>query len=340
MSSVSASSCGSSMTVDVIDPINRTGKIIVPLCKIAETKGLSDYLAEQSGSASRRTIKDLSLCLLSLKGKCFAGSRCNQVHVDRTFIEEMREKAASSCNCCAAHGDVHATGYLVDAHRSIYIGGERYELKDCARTGPLDHILRATPAPAIVSMAWSKICRLHREGRCKFGKDCKYVHLCKNASPSVAGPTMAASPKPLPTFATRAVVEAASATENACDLSIRSVSESSDRTLTPPSTARHSLAEACPLSESSSCLPLDMKAVKTSPVSSMRMCQLFEDDDLCLHSVRQEQSISESVLNWTLPVGRCLALEELAAEMSQLVVSPFTSPTYPSAMSVVASLRL
>src|SRR5262249_7312768 len=86
--------------VEVIDPVNRTGKMVVPRQHISqETRGLLDHLvAEKTGQWARcnRTVRDLSLCLLFVKGRCHAGARCNQVHVDAPYVEEKRSQALAS----------------------------------------------------------------------------------------------------------------------------------------------------------------------------------------------------------------------------------------------------
>ncbi|CUG92293.1 Hypothetical protein, putative [Bodo saltans] len=168
------------LSIHVIDPLNRTGKVAIPSHLVSDTKGLEDYRA----AATRRENKDFSLCLLFQKGKCNAGSRCHQVHACADFVADLRRKAASAKCCCAEHGDLHSDGYAA-APQLIRLmesdGSSRtFTLASFARTSCLDHILRNVRG-LDVKVPATKICRLHAQRRCKFGKDCKNVHLCPDA---------------------------------------------------------------------------------------------------------------------------------------------------------------
>lgn len=169
-----------SLSLDVIDPCNRTGKIAIPMQHVVATKGVSDFQT----NPAKRDGKELSLCLLFQKGRCNAGSKCHQVHADPSYVGALREKALSAKNCCSCHGDVHSTGFSATATVTIFSGTEEmlFPLASFARTSFLDAVLRnkslyGPRAPA------AKICRLHAQSRCKFGKDCKNIHLCPTAMP-------------------------------------------------------------------------------------------------------------------------------------------------------------
>jgi hypothetical protein len=99
------------------------------------------------------------------------------------FVAELRDKAASSRNCCARHGDAHSLGFLQATDEAITVHGANgpavYSLHDFARTAPLDQLMRR----GIKSVSANKLCRLHAQGRCKFGKDCKNIHICPKATP-------------------------------------------------------------------------------------------------------------------------------------------------------------
>lgn len=168
------------LSIHVIDPLNRTGKVSIPAHLVTDTKGLDDYRV----AAAKREQKDFSLCLLFQKGRCNAGSRCHQVHASPEYVAELRAQAAASKNCCAEHGDLHSQGYN-DASQTIVLvaadGSEkRYHLACFARTSCLDTVLRSVKSIEVRVPA-AKMCRLHAQRRCKFGKDCKNVHLCPDA---------------------------------------------------------------------------------------------------------------------------------------------------------------
>lgn len=168
-------------TLSVIDPCNRTGKINIPTTYVTETKGVTDFLRYAGNPPPE--AKDLSLCLLFQKGRCNAGNRCNQVHATPEFVEQLRARANSVKSCCARHGDVHSEA--LDAHRGVVVLSEdglskHYTLADFAFTPALELAVKRTRAGAVRVQA-TRVCRLHSRGSCKFGRDCKNVHLCPRA---------------------------------------------------------------------------------------------------------------------------------------------------------------
>jgi len=205
----------SSLCLDVIDPCNRTGKISIPMQHVVGTKGVSDF----HSNPAKRDGKELSLCLLYQKGRCNAGSKCHQVHADPEFVSSLRDKALAAKNCCAAHGDVHSTGFVgVHTTVTIYSGDDEqcYSLASFARTSFLDGILRSSNSTKGPRVPASKICRLHSQSRCKFGKDCKNIHLCCNA-------------RSIDPMATRAAAAPPAAVDVSCGLSVKSSEESTPR---------------------------------------------------------------------------------------------------------------
>ena len=85
--------------LQIIDPMNRTGKIEIPANAdvLIPTLGMKEYL----GSVGQR---DYSLCLLYQAGHCNAGDRCHQIHVRPEYVERLRHQAGAS-TCCRRHGD-------------------------------------------------------------------------------------------------------------------------------------------------------------------------------------------------------------------------------------------
>lgn len=207
----------SSFSIDVIDPCNRTGKINVPMKHVFETRGVVDH----QRNPTKRDVKDLSLCLLFQKGRCNAGARCHQVHVDVDFVCKLRDEAATAKNCCATHGDIHSTGYL-QMSKDIYVldakgSRQTYAITSFGRTTALDNTMRRANGTPSVTVA--KICRLHTQGRCKFGKDCKNIHLCPNAKP-VPPPAFT----PVKQVASLSLSTQTSAAKDSCGLSNASIS--------------------------------------------------------------------------------------------------------------------
>lgn len=176
----------------VIDPLNRTGKIRVPLRHALETKGLTEALQAAEiaafATAEDAPARDLSLCLLFQKGRCNAGARCRQIHVDVEFVESVRAAACSSNNCCAHHGDAHSQ-HLTRDPRSVVVIGDRgcvgeYPMAAFASTKGLEAVA-VRISGAVIKVGANAICRLHSQGRCKFGRDCRNVHLCLNGAHDV-----------------------------------------------------------------------------------------------------------------------------------------------------------
>lgn len=180
------------LSLEVIDPCNRTGKIVVPMRYVTETRGATEHFA-----LPPQQRKDLSLCLLFQKGRCNAGARCHQIHVDPSFVQLLRDQAAAAKSCCACHGDIHSSGYIRTERNICVVDGRTsatYPLACFGRTATLDNMLKQNTAANLI-VPQSKICRLHAQSRCKYGKDCKNVHLCPSAQPLV--PVVQPS-KPLP----------------------------------------------------------------------------------------------------------------------------------------------
>jgi hypothetical protein len=200
---MSASAISTVDSLSVIDPCNRTGKISIPASFVSVTKGVSDYL--KHGGNPPPDVKDLSLCLLYQKGRCNAGDRCNQVHAEPDFVAQVRARALAVRSCCAAHGDVHSHG--IDANRTVAVSKDGvvnvYSLADFAMTPSLDTALTRARAGTIRVQS-TRLCRLHLNGSCKFGRDCKNIHICPAARPQTvtearpAEPTAVQTPAPVP----------------------------------------------------------------------------------------------------------------------------------------------
>lgn len=193
-----------STSLSVIDPCNRTGKIEVPMSYVSETKGVSDFI--QHAANPPPDAKDLSLCLLFQKGRCNAGSRCNQVHVTPAYIEQLRARASSVKSCCARHGDVHSSTFAESTVVAVHFESttSHFSLADFAFTPALETALKRA-RNSVPQVQASRICRLHQRGSCKFGRDCKNIHLCPNAAPTTV--PVAVPPAPVAVVAPPPAVE-------------------------------------------------------------------------------------------------------------------------------------
>lgn len=169
------------ISIDVIDPLNRTGKISIPLQYVFDTRGVTENrpACPQSGGP-----KDMSLCLLFQKGRCNAGVRCHQVHADVDFVTKLRFMAAAGASCCAAHGDFCSQGFTQVGGIELAVcdpvrnESRTFPLAAFARTSALDGLLASAAAGGTLRVHANKVCRLHQQSRCKFGRDCKNFHVC------------------------------------------------------------------------------------------------------------------------------------------------------------------
>lgn len=190
--------------LEVIDPVNRTGKITIPMAFIQETRGMNELTRPKDA-------KDLSLCLLFQKGRCNAGNRCHQIHAEPSFVNKLRNQATTGSSCCALHGDFNSSAYLTTGLTvEVMTNGvaAKYTLQAFGRTTTMDTMMSnaAGNYSKSVRMNVNKLCRLHAQSRCKFGKDCKNVHICPNAKPlatasaAKSAPATIESPAPLSGF--------------------------------------------------------------------------------------------------------------------------------------------
>jgi hypothetical protein len=185
-------------TLSIIDPQNRTGKIQIPVSHIFETKGKAE--------AMKCHNKDYSLCLLFQNGKCNVGGKCHQIHADCDFVRKLREAAISCSTCCGLHGDAHSKEHAA-AERTIVIVSQTnthvpVPLKRFAATQGLSAILHSRHGGASATVQMQRLCRLHQQNRCKYGRDCRHMHVCRevynaqlSSSPSTSPvPTAVATP--------------------------------------------------------------------------------------------------------------------------------------------------
>jgi len=170
----------------LIDPTFRGGLIDVPFNKTLETKGRSDW-------AKGTLQKDLSLCCLFQRGRCSLHERCHQIHVDTQFMASVRQQNLHVVSCCRRCKDTASltssavsffATFFNEKVRGITVNtapsvDKKVDADMLAFTIGLESWL-CDEAKGNVSLTvpTRKICRLHLGGRCKYGKDCKYLHLC------------------------------------------------------------------------------------------------------------------------------------------------------------------
>jgi hypothetical protein len=197
--------------VTIIDPAFRSGKIDIPIEKTTMTKGRDEWI---EGKLRNR---DLSLCCLFQKGRCHAQERCHQVHADRDYVTSLRNQQSTVVSCCR---HCHDTASLSSAAMNFFAAnmptastvkitfGEAdepnaYPASRLAFTDGLIQQFRdhgCKEVHGVIDIPARRVCRLHAKGVCKYGKDCKNVHVCCQLGeavmvrPNPATPAKAMSP--------------------------------------------------------------------------------------------------------------------------------------------------
>eukprot|EP00760_Papus_ankaliazontas_P013842 PhM_4_TR15909/c1_g1_i1/m.57845 len=149
---------------DRANPHNRV--VSIPHEKIVPTAG------------SQRYKEDLrTVCLSYQTGSCSDGAQCMGLHVDHAYLQATRLLRGTPC--CARHDDVFSR------HVNHNMKGTSYRLR--AVDGTLHDIelnelgiTEALPSPDGVHIIdASSVCRKYLDGQCKFGKECRNVHVCR-----------------------------------------------------------------------------------------------------------------------------------------------------------------
>eukprot|EP01059_Diplonema_ambulator_P037297 TRINITY_DN9792_c1_g1_i1.p1 TRINITY_DN9792_c1_g1~~TRINITY_DN9792_c1_g1_i1.p1 ORF type:complete len:320 (+),score=81.61 TRINITY_DN9792_c1_g1_i1:75-1034(+) len=196
-------------TIQVIDPANRTGKIQIPIDITTETVGRSEWLDTEGDHK-----KDVSLCMLYQQRRCNAGVKCNQIHADKGYIARLRQEAEmANPRCCPYHDGL--IGAKVGRVRLQLQNGIGYDIDPLvlSRTATLDALMSKVTTgsgeDALLVISTSRICRLHQRNACKYGKDCKNIHICRevgtavsqglppktNTPPTLSVPTLPSKPR-------------------------------------------------------------------------------------------------------------------------------------------------
>ena len=174
-------------TIAVLDPTGGRGLLHVPVSLTMPTRGRDEWL-------SGKLQKDLSLCTLFQKGRCHAHSNCFQVHADLEFVAKVRAEQASMISCCVGCGDSGSKGqeghtFLekhVPASTKLAITFPNGESRVVDRSslayteGLVQQFVvhRSHVENGRLEVPVRRVCRLHLKSFCKYGKDCKNVHLC------------------------------------------------------------------------------------------------------------------------------------------------------------------
>eukprot|EP00667_Euglena_gracilis_P003815 EG_transcript_3829 len=177
----------SSTSLPVIDPmLKHFGRVWINMKYVEHTGAVRRWICRDSHQPS--------LCMLFQRGRCSAGTKCNQAHVNVQHMEDVRHLLLSIpfSNCCFEHGD------LASRREAFRVTVKRHpiELKRMGQLIPVpanciavtafwDRFIKAEKTKAsqdperVIRFPWQRVCRLHQSDGCRYGVDCNNVHLCR-----------------------------------------------------------------------------------------------------------------------------------------------------------------
>lgn len=155
------------------------GRIWIPFQYIVRTSGIDRYLNNHPHAPS--------LCMLFQNGRCNSGAKCNQIHVDKSYTAAVTAALTftATSNCCLAHGDMASTS------NNLFENSQPETIELRRENLP---VILVSPSQIAVTLFWyrflkqkrrvlfftpDRICNLHQQNECKYGVECKNVHLCR-----------------------------------------------------------------------------------------------------------------------------------------------------------------
>eukprot|EP01059_Diplonema_ambulator_P036743 TRINITY_DN930_c1_g1_i2.p1 TRINITY_DN930_c1_g1~~TRINITY_DN930_c1_g1_i2.p1 ORF type:complete len:394 (+),score=53.31 TRINITY_DN930_c1_g1_i2:59-1183(+) len=137
-----------------------------------KTKGLEAY----KDQAQIRIIP-FPLCpdFTSSGGSCPKDRSCNAIHIKRNELKEYSE-GKQKTPCCAVHGDMpcpvpEGMQYVIlqNEHGLVHVPIDRV-----ATTTGATRVTPSNPIPV------EALCSIHARSRCKFGRSCTKLHICRD----------------------------------------------------------------------------------------------------------------------------------------------------------------
>ena len=184
--------------------LSQFGLLSLPRHSLEPTAGLARH--------DRGLRPPPSICMLHQKGRCCAGDRCNQLHVDGAVWDDINERVGgiALAMCCVKHGSV--VGLLDNAAFRAFVEncqvGVRMPDKQvfffpANRVAYTQYWSNRFPLPKRGAhlVGWQRVCHLFAAGKCKLGTECKHMHLCCESCADIAAPPprcKQAYPHPLP----------------------------------------------------------------------------------------------------------------------------------------------
>ena len=132
---------------------------------VMRTKGLDDYRRDFSNGR----ISPMKLCNVV---DCDHGEECKSIHIKETEQRSLKTKTLRT-PCCEQHGDRHhiRLGAAIQTHPTgipLVIPSNLLAWNEAARRIAKGHMFTIRD-----------VCKPHITGRCKYGKSCGHLHVCR-----------------------------------------------------------------------------------------------------------------------------------------------------------------
>ena len=138
---------------------------------VHRTKGLDSYRSD----FSKEIINPKKLCeSFRETGKCPVGAECPDIHVKAVELNGLKKRRLRT-PCCAHHGDRFESDLTTV---TLVVSEDTSTVRDVplSRLAENDAISKTEKEKVF---ALTDVCRPHITGRCKYGKSCENLHVCR-----------------------------------------------------------------------------------------------------------------------------------------------------------------
>ena len=188
------------LEVVIIDPTDQDSRMSIPVVRTSETVGRHDFFAglERTGQAGEaRLCMHYATSSLEDREKkptslCPHGDACKFIHIEAGFLRFVLEPNKP---CCTFHGVDH----VVDYKGRVFMVNKKNQR--CPL--PLNRLMTTKGLRGLVTshaslvFACNRVCKLHQEKRCQWGRECSNLHICRefySVFSSSANPAQASLP--------------------------------------------------------------------------------------------------------------------------------------------------
>eukprot|EP00756_Hemistasia_phaeocysticola_P026469 Hpha_TRINITY_DN16065_c2_g1::TRINITY_DN16065_c2_g1_i1::g.117253::m.117253 len=164
------------LEVVVVDPADDRSRITLPFAKTADTEGRREYFKTQQTRGGM--LHDFRICpcfLTAVPTTCELGTRCPNIHADRSFVKHINEAKP----CCPFHGDAQSkvTGFR---GRLFMVNKNNQRCPvPLERVAATKGSRELFPASGQIIFACNRVCRLHQEKHCPWQSECANLHICR-----------------------------------------------------------------------------------------------------------------------------------------------------------------